>query len=86
MSAASAPLTALLELARSLLALLALLLSAVAGLAARCCGGAWALVPAQRRRPLALAAGALLLAAALYGALFFPQRAALDQWRRLRQY
>jgi hypothetical protein len=85
-AAAPSPLAALLELVRSLLSLLLWLLAGAAALAARCCGGAWALVPAQRRRPLALAAGALLLAAALYGALLFPQRAALDSWRRLRQY
>ena len=80
------PLHAALELVRALLSFAAWLAASAASLAGRCCGGAWALVPAQRRRPLALAAGALLLAAALYGALFFPQRAALDQWRRLRQY
>jgi hypothetical protein len=85
-SAAPSPLSALLELARSLLSLLLWLLAGAASLLARGCGLAFSLVPAQRRRPLALAAGALLFAAALYGAMVFPQRAALDSWRRLRQY
>ena len=63
-------------------ALVALALSSLL----RAAGAAYSAVPAQRRRPLGLGFGALLLAALYFACTALPTRTAFDAYRRLRGY